>query len=91
MARYRRGEQHEIRVADGLEAGGTVWTVDLIAKKATGVEGYRMTLSFLEADGTGAEFVGLDPVDSRAEVEEVAGTLAGDPDRVREILAAAQG
>lgn len=91
MARYRRGVQHEIRVADGLEAAGTAWTVDLIAKKATGVEGYRLTLSFIERDGAGAEFVGLDPVDSRAEVEALAESLADDFDRVREILASADG
>lgn len=91
MARYRRGDQHELRVADDLEARGTAWTVDLIAKKATGVEGYRLTLSFIEVDGTGAEFVGLDPVDSRDEVEELAGALSGDPERIREILASADG
>lgn len=78
-------------MADDLRARGTAWTVDLIAKKATGVEGYRLTLSFIEVDGTGTEFVGLDPVDTRSEVEELAGELADDPDRVREILAAADG
>lgn len=78
-------------MADELEAEESAWTVDLIAKKATGVEGYRLTLSFIEADGTGAQFVGIDPVDTRAEVEELAGALADDPDRVREILASADG
>ena len=91
MARYRRGVQHEIRVADDLEAGGTSWTVDLIAKKATGVEGYRLTLSFIEVEGSGAEFVALDPVDTRPEVEELAEALSADPDRIREILASAGG
>lgn len=91
MARYRRGVQHEIRVADDLEAGGTSWTVDLIAKKATGVEGYRLTLSCIEVDGPDARFVSLDPADTRAEVEELAEALADDPDRVRELLAPAQG
>ncbi len=78
-------------MADDLRARGTSWTVDLIAKKATGVEGYRLTLSFIEVDGTSAEFVGLDPVDTRPEVEDLAGELADDPDRVREILASADG
>lgn len=91
MARYRRGDQHELRVADDLEAEGAAWTVDLIAKKATGVEGYRLTLSYIEEDGDRAEFVGLDPVDTRAEVEELAAALSDDADRVREILASAGG
>lgn len=91
MARYRRGDQLELRVADRLEAEGAAWTVDLIAKKATGVEGYRLTLSFIEVDGTRAEFVGLDPVDARAEVEATADALADDPGRVRRLLASAAG
>ncbi len=90
MARYRKSDQIERRVADGLEAEGTTWTVDLTAKKATGVEGYRLTLSYLEVDGPGAEFVQVDPADDRPGVEERADALADDPDRLRELLGEAR-
>lgn len=86
MARYRKSDQFERRVSDGLDALDTVWTVDLTAKKATGVEGYRLTLSYLEADGSDAEFVQIDPADDRPEVEERAERLAGDGDRLRQLL-----
>ncbi len=86
MARYRKSDQIERRVSDGLEALDTTWTVDLTAKKATGVEGYRLTLSYLEDEGSDAEFVQLDPADDRPEVEDRADALAGDPDRLRELL-----
>lgn len=91
MARYRRSDQIEARVSDGLDALDTSWTVDLTAKKATGVEGYRLTLSYLEVDGSGAEFVQIDPADDRPEVEERADALAAEPDRLAELLREARG
>lgn len=91
MARYRKSDQFERRVSDDLEALGTRWTVDLTAKKATGVEGYRLTLSYLEADGSDAEFVQVDPADDRPEVEGRADALADDPGRLRELLREARG
>lgn len=86
MARYRKSDQIERRISDALEALETTWTVDLTAKKATGVEGYRLTLSYLEADGPDAEFVQVEPADDRPGVEERAEALAGDADRLRDLL-----
>jgi hypothetical protein len=86
MARYRRSDQIEVRIADDLEALNGSWTVDLIAKKATGVEGYRLTLSYLAVEGSDAEFVHLEPADDRPEVEERAEALAADPDHLRDLL-----
>ena len=90
MARYRKSDQIERRISGDLEALDTTWTVDLTAKKATGVEGYRLTLSYQEADGSGAEFVQIDPADDRPGVEDRADALAGDPDRLRELLEGAR-
>jgi hypothetical protein len=86
MARYRRSDQIESRVADELDVDGVVFTVDLIAKKATGVDGYRLTLSCLQVDGPESRFVQLEPADSREEAEDRAEALAGDPDRLRDLL-----
>lgn len=88
MARYRRSDQIEVRVSDGLDALDTSWTVELTAKKATGVEGYRLTLSYLEVEGSDAEFVHLDPADTRQEVEDRAAALGDDPERLRDLLRA---
>lgn len=72
---------------DDLKVGGRRYTVELIAKKATGVEGYRMTLSYLETDGSDSAFVQLDPAATQDEVEARARELAEDPDRLRDLLA----
>ena len=86
MARYRKRDALEERLAQALELGGRTFTVDLIAKRATGVEGYRTTLAFLERGGAGSFFVDLDPAGSREEAGRRAEELAADPDRLRRIL-----
>lgn len=86
MARYRRGDQIESRLSDHLEVEGTAYSVDLIAKKATGVDGYRVTLSCIEVDGGGSRFVRMEPADTREEVRERAAELADDPAALRELL-----
>lgn len=91
MARYRRQDQIEEPVAEGLEADGVRWNVDLIAKRATGVRGYRMTLSFLEVDGEGSAFVELDPAPSREAAAERAWELRAAPARIRALLIAQRG
>lgn len=87
MARYRKRDAVEERVAEALEAEGRTFTVDLIAKRATGVEGYRTTLAFLERDGGGSFFVDLEPVESREDAGLLAEELAADPPRLRRLLA----
>ena len=79
MARYRRRDALEIRLDDGVEAGGRTFIADLIAKRATGVRGYRMTLGFFEVAGTGTYFVDLEPAASREEAQARAETLRTEP------------
>jgi hypothetical protein len=88
MARYRRGDQIERRVTDALEASGSRWSVDLIAKRATGVPGYRMTLAFLEVDGARSAFVELDPEPTREGAEARGAALASDSAQLRSLLEA---
>ena len=86
MARYRRRDAIEIRLADGLEANGRAFTADLIAKRATGVAGYRVTLAFFEVDGPRNVILDLSPAHSREEVTERARTLSGDVDGLLSML-----
>ena len=87
MARYRKSDALELRLADEVEAGGRRFTADLTAKKATGVPGFRMTLAFLELDGPGGVFVDLEPAPGREEARRRAEALRGDPARLARILA----
>ncbi len=86
MARYRKRDAVEMRLADDLAADGRRFTIDLIAKRATGVEGYRMTLAFLELDGDASFFVDLEPAASREEATSRGEALAADPGRLRTLL-----
>ena len=54
MALSRSSSWKEHRLATRLDVGGTEYTVDLVARKATGVEGWKVTVVFLPRDG-GAE------------------------------------
>lgn len=78
-------------MADDLEVGERRYEVELIAKKATGVEGYRLTLSYLETDGPDSAFVQLDPAATQQEVEDRARRLSEDPDHLRVLLSEGRG
>lgn len=91
MARYRRRDSFEIRVSDSVEAGGGVYTADLIAKHATGVAGYRVTLAFFELDGPHSVIVQLPSAASRAEVQARAESLRADPAALAALFAERSG
>lgn len=86
MARYRKRDQVDERLADDLEIDGRSYTVDYIAKKATGVTGYRVTVAFIAEDGDDHVFVDLDPVDTRPEAEASAEVLSSDRDGLVELF-----
>ena len=79
MARYRRRDSVEIRLTDAVEADGRTFSADLIAKRATGVRGYRMTLAFFEVAGSSSYFVDLEPAASREEAQVRAEGLRAEP------------
>lgn len=86
MARYRRKDQIEVPVAEELEVDGSTYSVDLIAKRATGVDGFRCTLSFIaEEDGANA-FVDLEPAAGRREARERGEELRDEPEKLRDLL-----
>lgn len=88
MARYRRKDQIEVPVAEALEVDGGTYSVDLIAKRATGVEGFRCTLSFIAEEGGPNAFVDLEPAPGRREARERGEALRDDPGKVRDLLRA---
>lgn len=85
MPRYRRGEQVTVHLHDALEIEGEPFEVDLIAKRATGVRGYRVTVAFIAEEGERNVFAELEAVDSRGEAEDVAAELSNDPERLRRL------
>ncbi len=71
-----------------MEAGGGTFSAELIAKRATGVQGYKMTLGFFELEGTDAYLVELDPATTREDVAKRADELRADPAELLRLLEA---
>jgi hypothetical protein len=86
MALSRSSSWKEHRLADRLEHGGINYSVDLVARKATGVEGWKVTLVYLPR-GDGDEVkVELPNAASTAEVRRLVTELQGAEPRLRELL-----
>lgn len=89
MAMSRSSSWKEHRLADRLECGGTEYSVDLVARKATGVEGWKMTLVYLPREGGSEVKVELPNAASTAEVRRTVRDLEGAAERLRELCSAA--
>ena len=86
MALTRSSSWKEHRLANRLEVDGVEYSVDLVARKATGVTGWKMSVVYLPR-GEGNEVqVDLPNAASTAEVRKREKELAGADDRLREIF-----
>jgi hypothetical protein len=85
MAMSRSSSWKEHRLANRLECDGVEYSVDLVARKATGVEGWKMTLVFLPRE-TGDEVkVELPNAASTADVRRLVKDLEGADARLRDL------
>ncbi|MBW3572772.1 MAG: hypothetical protein KY467_16880 [Gemmatimonadetes bacterium] len=85
MALSRSSSWKEHRLANRLACDGTEYSVDLVARKATGVEGWKMTLVYLPR-GEGQEIKAeLPNAASTAEVRRLVTELEGAEDRLRDL------
>ena len=85
MALSRSSSWKEHRLANRLECGGSEYSVDLVARKATGVEGWKITVVFLPRE-TGDEIkVELPNAASTAEVRRLVTELEGNEARLKEM------
>lgn len=85
MALSRSSSWKEHRLANRLECDGAEYSVDLVARKATGVEGWRMTVVFLPREEGGEVKVELPNAASTAEVRRTVSELEGREERLREL------
>ena len=91
MALSRSSSWKEHRLANHLQADGGEYSVDLVARKATGVEGWKVSVVYLPR-GEGSEVqVNLPNAASTAEVRRLVGELEGADERLREIFASKAG
>ncbi|MGH7460270.1 MAG: hypothetical protein ACREMA_04490 [Longimicrobiales bacterium] len=84
MSKFSRGASawKEYRLADRLELDGGAYTVQLVARRGTGVQGYRVSIHFIPHD-TGAERQAQLPnAASTADVHRMVRELEADTTRL---------
>jgi hypothetical protein len=87
MALSRSSSWKEHRLADRLACDGAEYSVDLVARKATGVTGWKVTLVYLPRAAGDEVKVELPNAASTADVRRLVTELQGAEDRLRELLA----
>lgn len=91
MALSRSSSWKEHRLANRLECDGVEYSVDLVARKATGVEGWRVTVVFLPREEGEEVKVDLPNAASTAEVRQRVAELEGAEERLRELCRQGKG
>jgi hypothetical protein len=84
MSKFSRGASawKEHRIADLLTLNGVDYTVQLVARRGTGFQGYRVTLHFIPHEGGDEVQVELANAPSTADVHGISRELADHPDEV---------
>ena len=85
MALSRSSSWKEHRLANRLEVDGAEYSVDLVARKAYGVEGWKVTVVFLPSDSVSEVKLDLPNAASTAEVRRTVTELEGAEARLREM------
>ena len=83
MSKFAKGKSWiEHRLDSDLELDGRHYTVTLLARKGTGVQGFRMTVVYLPHDGTDSIERDLPNAASTADVHRASRELAEDRSRL---------
>lgn len=92
MSKFAKGKSWiENRLSSDMELDGAHWIVNLLARKGTGVQGYRMSVVFVpHEDGEGVE-AELPNAASTADVHRVTRELEQDPARIQALFREAKG
>jgi hypothetical protein len=87
MSKFAKGKSWlEHRLSSDLGIDGRTWTVNLIARKGTGVQGFRVTVVYLPHDAGESVEVDLPNAATTADVHRVSRDLADDPARLGDML-----
>lgn len=92
MSKFSRGASawKEHRLADRLEIDGSGYTVQLVARRGTGVQGYRVTVHFIPHEAGAERQAALPNAASTADVHRLARELESDGPRLHELFGEAE-
>lgn len=89
MSKFAKGKSWiEHRLADDLQIGGNNYQVNLVARKGTGVQGYRVSVDYIRHDGMETRSASLPNAASTADVHAAQRDLAADPARLASLFPA---
>jgi len=92
MSKFAKGKSWiEHRLADALELEGARYSVNLVARKGTGVQGFRMTVIYIPHEGSGTVEAVLPNAPSTVEVNRASRELGGDDARLAALFLEARG
>jgi hypothetical protein len=83
MAMSRSSSWKEHRLSNRLDCNGADYSVDLVARKATGVEGWKVTLVYLPREEGREVKVEMPNAASTADVRRIVRELEGSDERLR--------
>lgn len=87
MSKFAKGKSWiEHRLADTFESDGRQYTVNLIARKGTGVQGFRVTVVFIPHDESPVHEVELPNAASTVEVHQLSRELSDQQERLADLL-----
>lgn len=88
MSKFAKGKSWiEHRLANELSVGDRPYTVNLLARKGTGVQGFRVTVLFIPHDAGPSVEVDLPNVATTADVHRLSRQLAEDPAELSRLFA----
>lgn len=87
MSKFAKGKSWiENRLSSDMELDGRRWIVNLLARKGTGVQGYRVSVVFVPHEGGGDVEVDLPNAASTSDVHQVTRELEGEPARLESLF-----
>ena len=87
MSKFARGRSWiEHRLADSMNIDGAEYRVDLVARRGTGVQGFRVTIVYMPREEGAEREIESAPAGSIADVHRRARELAGNENALRELF-----
>lgn len=93
MSKFSRGASawKEHRLADRLTVDGMDYTVQLVARRGTGVQGYRVTVDYIPHAEGESRHAELPNLSSTADIHKLVRELEADPPRLEQLYREAGG